>query len=172
MVLMLKHRCHAVTPAQIDQRVRLAGFDQVLLQKLLLQVDHGAKTVVLVVRGFHAEHALAPVKRVAKAPGQAVLCHTLGHAHLLQDFHGAAGEHDGTAALAHLQLRLQQHTGHPKAGQLQGSRQAHGAATRNDHGVPRLRRMLRGQPGLMHGVVVINRAAGLCGRLVHGALEA
>ena len=132
---VLRHGVHAVAPAQLDQRVGPHGIDQVFLQILLLQVDHGEKAVVRIVWRFHAEHALTAVKRVAEAPGQAVLGDAVRHAHLLQDLHGAAREHDGAAAFRHLALRFEQHTLHAVARQLQRGHQSDGAGPGDHHGV-------------------------------------
>jgi hypothetical protein len=97
--IALRHDIELVAPAQVDERVSCAGIEQVLFEILLLQVDHGEKAVVFAVRSFHAEHALAAIKRVSKAPGQTVLGDAVCHADLLQDFHRAAGEDNRTAAL-------------------------------------------------------------------------
>ena len=165
----LGHAGHAVAPAQFDQRLGVDRVHQVFLQVLLLQVDHGEKAVVRVVRRFHAEHALAPVKRVAKAPGQPVLRHPVGHTHLLQDFHGPAGEHNGPAAFRHLALALQHHAAHAVARQLQRRHQANGPGPGNHHGGGGVGVASRwGQPGVKHLVGVINRAPGFGVGLVHG----
>ncbi|MNE83974.1 hypothetical protein D3C80_1808390 [compost metagenome] len=70
-VVCLGQRLDLVAPAQLDHRVGVAGIDQKLLQARLLQVGHGRKTVIGVVRGLHAKYPLIAVVGIAKAPGQA-----------------------------------------------------------------------------------------------------
>jgi hypothetical protein len=122
--------------------VRQHGLGQVLLQVLLLQVDHREEAVVRIVRCLHAVHALAAVERIAKAPGQAVGRDGRVHADLLQDFHGAAREDDGAAALGDLQLGFEQHAGHAQARQLQRGKQADRAGADDDDFLAILRRVL------------------------------
>ena len=167
VVALLRHLHHLVAPAEVDQPAGGAGVDQVFLHVLLLDVQHGKEAVVGAVRRLHAKHRLTLVNRVAEAPGQAVLGHALGGAHLLQDLHRAAREHDGAAALRHLELGRDQHAGHAMARQLQRGHHARGAGAGDHHLVARLRAVLRGQPGRMHAVVVIDRRARLGRRLVH-----
>ena len=164
----LRHADHLVAPAQVDQRAGLAGIDQVFLKVLLLDIEHRKEAVVRVVRRFHAKHALAPVVRIAKAPGQAAGGHAVGDTDLLQDFHRATGEHDGAAALRDLQLRRQHHAGHAQSRQFQRRHHARRAGTGNHHLLTRLRCMRRGPPGFEHLVAVINRRTGFGGGLVHG----
>jgi hypothetical protein len=130
----------------------------------------GKKAVIGVVRGFHAEHALAPVERVAKPPRQAVLRDAVSHTHLLQYFHRTAREHDGAAAFRHLALALQQHAAHAVARQFQRGKQANGASSGNHHrrGVGLGFRVGRRQPGIEHLVVVIDGLPRLGMGLVHG----
>ena len=52
---------------------------------------------------------------------------------------------------------------------LQRQRQAYGAGADDDDGVLLRARMLRGQPGLVHLVLVVDRAPGLGVGLVHVA---
>jgi len=131
---LLREADEFVAPAQLDQRFGQHRVDQVFLQVLLLQVDHGKEAVVRIVRRFHAEDTLAAVPGVAKAPGQAVCRDALCHTDLLQDLHRAPREDDGAAAFRHLALGFQQHAGHTVACQFQCRRQAHRAGTGDQHG--------------------------------------
>ena len=101
---LLLNLVDAVAPTQIDQRVSLSDIDQIFLQILLLQIDHGEEAVIVSAGVFHAEHALAAINTVTKAPRQARLRHAMGHAHLLQNFHGAARKHNGATAFGDLQF--------------------------------------------------------------------
>ena len=102
VAVLLRHGRDLVAPAEIDQRIRLAGIVQILFHVLLLHVDHRVETVIRILHAFHAEHALATVVGVAVQPRQAAFGHAVSHANLLQDFHRAAREHDGAAALREL----------------------------------------------------------------------
>ena len=88
-----------VAPPKINQRIGCARVMQVLFQILLLDIDHGKKSIVWIERCFHAKHFLAAVNGVARVPRQTVFSDAMGHAHLLQNFHGAAREHDGARPL-------------------------------------------------------------------------
>ncbi len=168
MAVFLLKLGELVAPAKVDQRLGLAGVVQVLLQELLLDVDDRKEPVIVVVRCFHAEHALAPVKRIAKAPGQAACGHAVGHAHLLQDFHRTAREANRPAALRELQLGRQHHAGHAMARQLQ-CRDHAGRACADDHDFfPVLLWVCRGQPRFENLVLVVERRAGFGAGGVHG----
>ena len=167
LLALLLDLVHTVTPAQLDQRVGLHCIDQVFLQVLLLQIDHGKEAVVVGTRVFHAKHTLTAVDAVAVAPGQSGLRHALGHAHLLQDFHGAAREHNGAAAFGHLQLGLEHHAALTVASNLQRRGQTHGAGADDDDGVVLLTWMPAGKPGLVHLVLVVDGAAWLGIWLMH-----
>ena len=146
VVVALFHLGQQVAPAQLDQSGGHAGIQQVLLQELLLDVEHRPEAVVVIVRRLHAEHPPAAVDGIAAAPGQAGSHQPVGHAHLLQDLQRAAGEDDGPTAGRHLQLGIQHHAGHAVARQFQRRYQPGRAGTGDHHRVPRLRRVGRRQP--------------------------
>ena len=168
VVVALVHLHQQVAPAQVDQAGGGAGVEQVLLQELLLDVEHRPEAVVVVVRRLHAEHPLTAVDGIAAAPGQARSHQPVGHAHLLQDLQRAAGEDDGAAAGRHLQLGIQHHTGHAVARQFQRRHQPGRTCAGNHHRVPGLRRVGRRQPRRVHLVAVVERRARRGARLVHG----
>ncbi len=85
-----------------------------------------------------------------------VFRHAVGHADLLKNLHGAAGEHNGAAAFRYLQFRLQHHARHTMTRQLQGGGQPRRACSHDDHFLTRLAGMHRRQPGLEHLVAVVN----------------
>ena len=93
------------------------------LQELLLHVEHREEAVVRVVRRLHPEDTLTAVMRVTEAPGQSRFRHTVGHPHVLEDFHAAPGKDDGAASLGDLQLGGEDHTGDPQPGELEGGDQ-------------------------------------------------
>ena len=131
--VLLGYSVYLVAPAKINQEVGGTGVQQVFLQVLLLQVDHGIEAVVVVVRRLHAEHPFATVVGIAKAPGQSVGANALGHTHLLQNFHGAAREDNRPAALRDLQLGRQHNAAHAQSGQLQCCHHAGRAGAGNHH---------------------------------------
>ena len=88
-----------VAPPKINQGIGRTCIMQVLFQILLLDIDHRKKSIIWIERCFHAKHFLAAVNGVARVPRQTVFSDAMGHAHLLQNFHGTAREHDGARAL-------------------------------------------------------------------------
>ena len=161
---------HLVAPTAVDQGTGRAGVIQVFLHVLLLDVEHGEEAIVGIVRRLHAKHALAPVEGIAEAPRQAVGRHAVGHAHLLEDFHAAAGEHDGSAALRELQLGIADHAGHAMAGQFQRRDHGRRSGTGNDHGLAPVARMLRRKPRVVHPIRVVDGRTRRGAGLVHAGL--
>jgi hypothetical protein len=157
---------HAVAPAQLDQRVGLHCIDQVFLQVLLLQIDHGKEAVIVGTRVLHAKHTLAAVDAVAVAPGQSGLRHALGHAHLLQV---------SMERRVNTMARLPSDTCSSDSSTTQRWpwRAISSAVVRPTGPVPTMtmgwfaRRMPGGKPGLMHLVLVVDGAAWLGIGLMH-----
>ena len=101
---ILKHPAGFVPPANLQQWLVRGLLQQGQFDKLLLQIGQRREAVMRALVGFHAKHALAPVKRIAATPRQADFFKHAMRACLLQDLQRAPCEGNGAAAKTHLLL--------------------------------------------------------------------
>src|SRR5208283_3253313 len=126
------------------------------------------EALIIVMRHDHSVHLLAAVERAAKGPRQAFPAERLVDPHLLKNFERAAGEHDGAADVAHLQILFQKDRCDTVASQVDGGEKADRAGPDDHHrraGPARVH--VRRAAKRMDLVFVENRRAGFSGGDVH-----
>src|SRR5690606_32962371 len=157
----------SIDTVHLNQWLSAHRINQVYLQILLLEVDHGEKPVVFAMRVLHAVYALATVIGVTEAPRQSGLRHTMRDTYLLQNLHGSARKHYGSTAFGHLPFRFQDHGRYTMACKFQGQHQTGRAGTTNRHLAALRQRLPRGQPWFHDLVVVIDRTPRFGDRRMH-----
>ncbi|MNS71152.1 hypothetical protein D3C72_1045090 [compost metagenome] len=163
-VLVLRERGELGAPADVDEPRRrgVAALDlvqQVLLDVVLLQVDHRRQLLLRGLRHLEAEHLGRLVEAAPHAPRQALAHERRQRAQALDDLQAAARDAGRAAAHADRVVGLEHHAAHAVVGEPQRQRHAHRAAARDHDGVA---------AGL-HAVGAERRQPGREARVVEGA---
>ena len=133
VVTVLLQAGQLVLPAQVHQGRGCAGCDQLFLQVVLLQVDHGRHLVSGLGQQVELVGQAVAKEDLTHFPLNAPVCKTLAHAQPVPYFEGALGVAHGTRADAHRVVVIQHHDGLPAAGAVQRQCQPDRAGTDDDN---------------------------------------
>ena len=134
-VWLRRHAQHLVAPAQVQPRQGHRAFDQVLLEVVLLQVDHRRAPMAGLWQQVEVKHLVVAEKRAADVPGHALVDQCLAAAQPVQDLERALGVAQAARAQADGVVVVEQQHRQALLGQVYRRRQPDRACPYHHHRV-------------------------------------